>query len=256
MTGVMTRIDVSPEMVTLYGTGTIGDGVFPIDAQAFQFDLAEGNFRCRTDVSPADFNADADRVRLILLVSRAACERLRGQPSAMRQRETYHMPASLRAIVAAVRDCALPEGALPIYRGAKCIELLCETIRLDVEGKLLPQGSVAGLSAADSERLLAARRVIEERWAEKLTIGGIARACGLNRGKLTRGFRDLFDCSVADAIAEQRLSRAGDMLLVTDLPVSSIGYRCGYLNNASFARAFARHFGVAPTRYRAARLAA
>ena len=59
-------------------------------------------------------------------------------------------------------------------------------------------------------------------------------------------------------IAEQdlKLRGAGEMLRSTDLPVSSIGYRCGYLNNASFTRAFSRHYGVAPTQYRAHRLAA
>lgn len=256
MDGAMTRIDVSPEMVTLYGSGVLGDGVFPENADALIFDCADGSFRFLADASPAALNRDANRVRLILIVSRAACERLRGRPTSMLDGQIYHMPASLRAIVVAVRDCALPAGAQPVYRGAKCIELLCEAMRLDGEGKLLPQGAGSGLSLADSERVIAARRLIEERCAEKLTIEAIARTCGLNRGKLTRGFRDIFDCSIADAIAEQRLSRAGDMLLATDLPVSSIGYRCGYLSNASFTRAFARHFGVAPTRYRAARMAA
>ena len=129
-------------------------------------------------------------------------------------------------------------------------------MRLDADDGLIPFVAEAGLSNADSQRLVAARRVIEERWAEKLTLDMISRACGLNRAKLTRGFRDLFDCSVADALAQQRLGRASKMLLITDLPVSSIGYKCGYLNNASFARAFSRQFGVAPTRYRAARMAA
>ncbi|WP_411339835.1 AraC family transcriptional regulator [Sphingopyxis sp. J-6] len=252
----MTRIDVSPEMVTFYGRGTAGEGPFPERAHAFVFDFAEGSFHFRSAFTPGDLQADADRLRLVLIVAHAACERLRGQPSLLQDNQPYHMPAVLRSIVVALRDCALPEGVQQIYRGAKCIELLCETMRLDVEDLLLPNGATAGLSIADSERLLAARRVIEERSAEKLTIEGIARMCGLNRGKLTRGFRELFDCSVADAIAEQRLSRAGNMLLATDLPISSIGYRCGYLNNASFTRAFSRHFGIAPTRYRAARVAA
>ena len=38
------------------------------------------------------------------------------------------------------------------------------------------------------------------------------------------------------------------MLLTTDKPVSSIGYENGYLNNASFARAFSRRFGVSAVR--------
>ena len=92
--------------------------------------------------------------------------------------------------------------------------------------------------------------------AETATLDGISRACGLNRAKLTRGFRDLFGCTIAQALAERRLSHARRMLLSTDKPVSSIGYENGYLNNASFARAFGRRFGVSPSDYRARQVAA
>lgn len=46
------------------------------------------------------------------------------------------------------------------------------------------------------------------------------------------------------------------MLLGTDLPISSIGYRCRYLGNRSFTRDFTRRFGRAPTHYRVDRLVA
>ena len=84
----------------------------------------------------------------------------------------------------------------------------------------------------------------------------IARACGLNRAKLTRGFREMFDCTIAEALAARRLLEASRLLLTTDLPVSSIGYESGYLNNASFSRAFGRHFGRSPSHYRAFGMAA
>ncbi len=93
--------------------------------------------------------------------------------------------------------------------------------------------------------------MIDDRWNEKLTLDAIARACGLNRAKLTRGFREMFNCSIAEALAERRLLEARRLLLTTDLPVSSIGYESGYLNNASFSRAFSRHFGHSPSDYRA-----
>ncbi len=60
----------------------------------------------------------------------------------------------------------------------------------------------------------------------------------------------MFRCSIGEALAEQRLSQASRMLLTTDLPVSSVGYENGYLNNASFARAFGRRFGKSPSDFR------
>ena len=100
------------------------------------------------------------------------------------------------------------------------------------------------------------RELIDERWNEKLSLEGLAAHCGLNREKLTRGFREMFACSVSEAIAERRLSQASRMLLTTDLPVSSIGYENGYMNNASFSRAFGRRFGVSPSDFRLRQLAA
>jgi AraC family transcriptional activator of pyochelin receptor len=104
--------------------------------------------------------------------------------------------------------------------------------------------------------VIEARRLIDEHWSEKLTLGQIARRCGLNRTKLTRGFRELYRCSVTEALAEKRLGEARRQLVATDLPVGIIGYRSGYTNNASFTRAFGRRFGVSPTDFRATRIAA
>ena len=252
----MDWIDVSPEMISLVGAGPLPDAPWPAAPAAFVIDVAAAHFRYHARPTAALLDADGDQPRIVLIVSHAACRRILGRPPSMDDGDRFHLPAPLRAIALALRDCALHEAARTPYRLAKSIELLCETLHLDGAGELVPVDAEGSLSHADSQRLLAARRVIEERWAEKLTLDSIARACGLNRAKLTRGFRELFECSVADAIAAQRLRQARQMLLATDLPVASIGYRCGYLNNASFARAFARHFGVAPTQYRARRLAA
>lgn len=254
---LMDRIPVSPEMVIHLGTGGIGEAPeWPAHSVAFVIDYASTSLTYRAKPSPKQFDRDSDAARLILIVTRDAVTRLLGCKLDMDDGDRFHIPAGLRAVVLAVRDCSYPESARSIYRGAKSIEALCELLHLHQIDDLVPFGGAGNLSMADSQRLMVARRYIEDRWAEKITLDTIARACGLNRAKLTRGFRDLFSCSVADAIVETRLGEARNMLLVTDLPVSSIGYRCGYLNNASFARAFSRHYGVAPTQYRAARMAA
>lgn len=256
---VMDRIEVSPEMISLIGSGSVGTDISVPDTIAFviAFGIAETPSTLRFDARPTREILDADSGnRLILIVKKDACQRILGRPPSLRDGGVYHLPAALRAIAFTIRDCGLPEGARTPYRLAKSIELLCDILRAHAEDSLVPMGADGILTHADSQRVLAARRLIDERWSEKLTLDMIARSCGLNRAKLTRGFRDMFDCSVADAISDQRLGEAGQMLIATDLPVSSIGYKCGYLNNASFTRAFARRFGLAPTQYRAHRLAA
>ena len=168
-------------------------------------------------------------------------------------RQGYHLPLQCRAIASAITAPlpGLSKAAAEAYSTAKAVELLCETLRLLNEGSLVKLAPAGTLSLADSRRIIAARDMIEQRCGEKLTLNGIARACGINRAKLTRGFRDMFACTIAEAIADQRLQQAGRLLLTTDLPVACVGHESGFLNNASFARAFGRHYGRSPSRYRA-----
>ena len=256
---LMACTEVSNEMTSLVGAGPVGIITPPFDSVSFTVTFGALGFPATVQYldrpTPVALNKNQD-TRVILIVSRSACHRIMGSPLAFSDGGFYHLSAALRAIALAIRDCALPDAARTPYRLAKSIELLCDLLRAHGENGLVPVNAECLLSSADTQRLLTARRIIDDRWAEKLTLDMIARASGLNRAKLTRGFRELFDCSVADAIASQRLTEAGQMLLLTDLPVSSIGYKCGYLNNASFTRAFARRFGEAPTHYRARKLAA
>ena len=189
----------------------------------------------------------------MLAVTPAACARIFTFPE---DDGIWHLPSEMRTLVLALRDCPLPEPARSTLRLAKSIELLCASIACFDQDALIPADGAGDLSELDAARLAAARRLIDDRWQEKLTLDSVARACGLNRAKLTRGFRQMFGSTVADAIADKRLSGAHGLLLATDLPVSAIGYRCGYQNNASFTRAFAWRFGVPPTRLRALQAAA
>jgi AraC family transcriptional activator of pyochelin receptor len=190
---------------------------------------------------------------LTLAIQKSAFARIGG---VWRGDQCFHLPSPLRTIAMAVRDCALSGEARVVYRLGKSIELVCETIRTQNAGDLVALAPACALSADDTRRVAAARRMIDERWSEKLTLDKISRACGLNRAKLTRGFRDMFNCTIAEALAEKRLQQASLMLRTTDKPVSSIGYENGYLNNASFARAFSRRFGLSPSDFRAGQLAA
>lgn len=240
-------IQVSHEMVALVGSCDAGGAQWPAASIMLSFQLgAQPMLRVRARAD--DRGGDA----IIFLVAREACLRLFALDP---EDGDYYLPTELRTIALAILDCAMPTPVCTTYRLGKSIELLCESFRLLTDDALVPARGDGALSLADARRLVEARRLIDERWSEKLTLDGIARACGLNRVKLNRGFREMFDCTVAVALAERRLEEAGRMLRTTDRPISLIGYDNGYLNNASFARAFARRFGVSPSDYRSAGLA-
>jgi AraC family transcriptional activator of pyochelin receptor len=247
---VKQRVEVSPEMLSIVGSGAVPANGWPAEAVGMTFRLDDATLAFHSEPAAAAM-IESD---LAFIVTSDACRRIFGFVPGEDAR--WHLPSDMRAIVIAIVDCRLTPPARETLQLAKSIELLCAMFG-KLEGEhLVPTDGSGDLNEVDARRHVAARRLIDEHWHEKLTLDSIARACGINRAKLTRGFRSMFDMSVADAIADLRLGGASQMLRSTDLPISSIGYRCGYLNNASFTRAFSRRYGVAPTLYRAHRLAA
>jgi AraC family transcriptional activator of pyochelin receptor len=250
-------IEVSAEMTAAFGPNTRGAQV-PRAPIALIVKAGRKLWTLSIDPSPdpACVLAAASETSLVFLVRTETMVRLGGGEFPLAESAAFHLTAELRAIALAVSDPQAAPEARSTYRLAKSVEFICEVIRTFRAGDLAPVAGGGQLSPADTRRMMAARRLIDERANEKLTLDYIARSCGLNRSKLTRGFRDLFRCTVAEAIVERRLELARRMLLTTDLPISSVGYESGYLNNASFARAFGRRFGRSPSSFRCAELAA
>jgi AraC family transcriptional activator of pyochelin receptor len=163
----------------------------------------------------------------------------------------YYVPPELKMLAQAGMFTRLTGQAAAVYRAAKGMELVCEALSLHAAGLCVPLSEHGELSMQDSERVLAAKNLIAERFREKLTLEAIARACGINRAKLTRGFRNMFNSTIAETIIDHKLTYASQLITVSDRSISSVGYAVGYANNASFARAFHRHFGVSPSEFRA-----
>ncbi len=241
------RFDISLRMSVFFGPGVIPVEVAALHPIRMAFTL--GGERSPALIALCEEMPGDDEIDILFLVDPDGCREVLGDvPTDV---GVWHLTTDQRALALAILDCDLAEPAAQTLRTIKSIELLWSITADLAEEKLVPADGGGLFCERDAQRIMTARRMIDESWTERLTLDSIARGCGLNRAKLTRGFRAMFDCSVTEAIVERRLNGAHHMLLVTDLPVSSIGYRCGYQNNASFARAFTRRFGMAPTRLRA-----
>lgn len=163
---------------------------------------------------------------------------------------SYHLDPALRRILLDIRDAGLAKPFRETYRTGKALELLSRSMSMLASDQLLPTRSESDVNARLTAQLIRAREVIDKHWRGRLTIEDVAVLVGVNRTKLTTGYRSLFGMSVAEAIAERRFAEILQLLVTTDLRMAEIGYRGGYENHASFTRAFARRFGCTPNAYR------
>ena len=248
---------VSDHICLVRGHPTLDPALLPADPVMLRFELdLEWRSACLRVVSGSSWSFEAVGSGLTLVVARSTLLLLGIDAAPYPDESVFHMPSELRALLVAIRECEMHGEARVMFRHAKATELLCRTALLCERGALVPMGPNGGLSLGDVKRLFAAKRMIEECPSEKLTLDRIGRACGLNRAKLTRGYRELFDCTIAEALLEHRLTHARMLLLTTDLSISAVGYQSGYHSNASFTRAFGRKFGRPPSNIRAQPMAA
>jgi AraC-like DNA-binding protein len=102
------------------------------------------------------------------------------------------------------------------------------------------------------ERLWAARRVIDERYSERLVVEDVARAAGLSLYHFIREFRRAFGCTPGRYLRERRLTRARQLLAISDLPVTEVCFAVGFESLGSFCTLFRKSEGTTPAAYRAA----
>jgi AraC-like DNA-binding protein len=100
-------------------------------------------------------------------------------------------------------------------------------------------------------RVSLARQRIEDRPHVPVTLDELAGLSALSRFHLLRAFVDAFGESPAQMRRRLCLLRAEKMLAERRLPISDIALEAGFENPSAFSRAFGRHAGMSPSKYRA-----
>ena len=236
-------IIVSSEFTSFVGRGACDSGALPHDPVILGFgDIGEP----AVSIFAIDEIGERAADDLVLFaIGRAACVRL--FDLVPKAQGSWYLPADLRGLGRAIVAVEGDGEARDMLRAARSVELLHGLFAAFAEERMVEVRGATTLSETDVMLVAAAHQIVNENWQQPLTVGSIARRCGLNKAKLTRGFRELYRCTVPEAVSERRLGKARQMLAQSDLPVSTVGYRCGYMSNASFTRAFTRRFGVTPT---------
>lgn len=105
------------------------------------------------------------------------------------------------------------------------------------------KNKILRLSNDDITCLLEAKEFISANPAYRHGIRQIAARAGINRYKLTYGFKQLFGSTVHQYIIRTRMENARRLLMQTEKPVKEIAKLNGYSNTENFNYAFKKYFG-------------
>ncbi len=135
-----------------------------------------------------------------------------------------------------------------VHLEAKATELICmmSGVMRDRPDETLP----VKLTKADIDRLHEARALLANSYDQPPGIDALSRQLGLNRNKLSYGFKHFFDMTISEFCAECRLQTGWDMLRDTGLPFSHVAAEVGYAQTAAFSSAFRKRFGMTPSQVR------
>lgn len=161
---------------------------------------------------------------------------------------------AMERILAETRDFVHYRGGLGyLYLDGKMLELLSIYLSEVLELYILPQSGVA-LSRTEQNAIWEAKRIIDNELSYAPTCEALAKAVHLSLSKLTKGFSNMFGLPIHSYIIDQRLTKAAQLLLESNMNIGEIAFTVGYTKPSNFASAFKKKYGVVPKNYKDAQI--
>ncbi len=99
-------------------------------------------------------------------------------------------------------------------------------------------------------RIRQAQELICANSHKRLTLRELATAACLSPSRFSHLFKEQTGETPIQYLERQRMTRASELLLLTDRTVKSVADETGFQNPFYFTRVFTRHFGASPSTYR------
>jgi AraC-like DNA-binding protein len=106
-------------------------------------------------------------------------------------------------------------------------------------------------SAAAGPGISRALELIEERYAEPITLNDAARAASYSRCHFSKIFREQLGMCFVSYLGRVRTRRAAELLTRTEMPVTSIALEVGFNDLSHFERVFRTTYQRSPSKFRA-----
>lgn len=119
-------------------------------------------------------------------------------------------------------------------------------------GTLKENMEIAG-NAGEKDGNLYVRKAVEfiqNNYADPVRVKDIGDYVGVNRSYLYTLFQDNLQLSPKEYLTNFRLTRAAELLQLTDLSVETVAMSCGYQDALGFSKIFKAKMGITPSAYR------
>ena len=103
---------------------------------------------------------------------------------------------------------------------------------------------------AEPRDIWKARRFIEERAHEHISLKKVAGEVGINPTHLSEKFKQVTGTKFVDYVARTRFDKACKLLDNADLRISEVAFAVGFQSLSQFNRVFKKRSGKSPTQYR------
>jgi len=103
------------------------------------------------------------------------------------------------------------------------------------------------LLSDDIERILKARAILDERYAQAPTQRTLAEEVGMSESKLRQSFKAYFSVTIYDYLTRIRMEKARSLLLDEGRSIAETAAATGYNHQQNFSVAFKKYFGIAPS---------
>lgn len=173
------------------------------------------------------------------------------------------LPAALRLLFSGLVPALSRHPGGEMYCAAKVNEILSavidgalapteddDSVETKTIGKLPNRADSKGAENGAIAR--EAKRIIDNRFNERLTTAKLSKELFVGRTHLCEAFRDEYHLGVGEYLRMRRMEEATRMLVDASLTISQIAESVGYAHESSFIEAYRKHCGMTPDRARRA----
>ena len=90
---------------------------------------------------------------------------------------------------------------------------------------------------------------IDANYASAISLADLSRLAGMSPKYFCRYFRAAIHRTPMDYLNYYRIERACHILTSSELPITEVGYQCGFNDSSYFVKTFRKYMGITPKAY-------